>query len=144
MYPALLLGLAVTLGAPAKKEEPKKEPVILGEWIAEKMSAGGLELPLPKDKELHFTFEKEGKLAIADGGKVENGTYKLDSTKDPAQIDLSPPADSKEPVLQGIFSINGDTLLLCLAEGKTNARPTKFESSKEAPFILVTFKRAKK
>ena len=144
MYSALLLGLALTLGAPAKKEEPKKAPPILGEWVAETMTAGGEVVPIGKEKSLHFTFEKDGKLNVKDGEKLEKATYKIDAAKDPQQIDLTPPSDSKEPEMQGIFNIEGDKLVMCLSLGKELARPTKFESSRESPYILVTFKRVKK
>ena len=35
MSPSLLVGLALAVGAPAPKGPPKKDPPIVGEWVAQ-------------------------------------------------------------------------------------------------------------
>ena len=144
MYSSIFLGLAVAIAAPGVKDKPKKEPTVVGEWIAEKMIIAGMEIPRKDDDPLRFKFAAEGKVTINDGNrKTEHGTYKLDAKKKPAEIDLLPAADSKDPILHGIFKIEGETLTICLSE-KKSPRPTKFASAEDAGLVMVIFKRVKK
>jgi uncharacterized protein (TIGR03067 family) len=144
---AVLLGLALTLGAPATKDAPKKDPpTIVGEWVGEKAITGGKEKPVP-DGGISFNFTDDGKLVVKEGTRgdaasYKTGSYKIDAKKNPAEIDIIPPPDKKEPTIQGIFKIEGDTLTICI--GHDTARPTKFESAEGAKTMLMILKRAKK
>jgi uncharacterized protein (TIGR03067 family) len=97
-----------------------------------------------------LTFTDDGKLVIKEGGreKPEGATYKVDAKKTPAEIDLIPPPGKKDPVMQGIFKIEGDTLTICFmgaeAGGAAAPRPTKFESPEGSMSMLIVLKRAKK
>jgi uncharacterized protein (TIGR03067 family) len=145
----LLLGLAVAVGAPVTKDKDgaKDPPSIVGQWIGEKATAGGMELPVP-DGGIDFTFMADGKLMIREGKKEkpDSGSYTVDAKKNPAEIDLVPPKDKTEPTVQGIYKIDGDTLTLCFSRGpgKTTTRPTKFESPAGSETIIITMKRVKK
>jgi uncharacterized protein (TIGR03067 family) len=146
MNATLLLGLAVAVGAPIKDKDVPKEPSIVGEWIGEKATAGGMDLPVP-DGGIHFTFTADGKMVVREGKreKPDAGTYTVDAKKNPAEIDLMPPPDKKEPTVQGIFKVDGDTMTLCFARGPggTTTRPTKFESPAGSETIVITLKRVK-
>ena len=146
MHACLLVGLALSVGAPGVKDPPKKEATIVGEWVGEKAVAGGMDLPVP-DGGITFTFAADGTLMVRDGGrgKPEAGSYKVDAKKNPAEIDLVPPPDKKEVVLQGIYKLDGDTLTLCFRRGAPGAgRPKEFESPAGSDVIVMTLKRAKK
>jgi uncharacterized protein (TIGR03067 family) len=94
-----------------------------------------------------FTFTADGGLTVKEGNrtKPEGASYKVDPKKDPAEIDLIPPPDKKEPTLQGIYRLDGDTLTLCFGRGGPGAeRPKKFESPEGAETVVMTLKRAKK
>lgn len=146
MYQTVLIGLAVTLGAPATKDPAKKDPPsIVGEWNGEKAISGGKEKPAPEGG-IVFIFAADGKLSVQEGnrGKPEGATYKIDPKKDPAEIDFIPPPDKKEPNVQGIYKIEGDTLTICISGGPDAVRPTKFESPEGARTMLMILKRAKK
>ncbi|HEX3152581.1 MAG TPA: TIGR03067 domain-containing protein [Gemmataceae bacterium] len=143
---SLLLGLALAVGAPAVKDKEPAKPSIVGMWEGEKAVAGGKELPVPPGG-ISFTFEEDGKLHIREGkrDKMDTGSYKLDPKKDPAEIDLMPPADKKEPIVSGIYKIDGDTMTLAFSRGAPGgARPTKFESPEGSEVIVMTLKRVKK
>ena len=148
MYSTLLVGLALSVGAPAAKEAPKKEaPSIVGEWIGEKAVGGGKERPHPEGGFI-FTFMADGKLKVKEGTdeKPDGATYKLDTKKPPFTIDIIEEPGEKASMI-GIFKIDGDTLTICIsgAKGAEDAeRPTKFESPEGSRTILATFKRAKK
>lgn len=143
MYPSLFLGLALSVGAPAAKEPPKKEaPSIVGEWNGEKALAGGKEKPVPPEG-IVFTFTADGMFKVKEGvnEKSDAATYKIDTKKSPAEIDLD--ASGKGSML-GIFKIDGDTLTICISAGKDGKRPTEFESPEGSRTMLMTFKRVKK
>ena len=148
MFPSLLVGLAVAIGAQEKKDPPAKDPPakdnpIVGEWVGEKAVAGGMERPVPEGG-ITFKFGADGSLAVTEGkrDKADNGTYKTDPKKTPAEIDIVPPADKNEPTVEGIYKVDGDTLTLCFGRGK-GARPTKFESPEGSQTIVITLKRKK-
>jgi uncharacterized protein (TIGR03067 family) len=142
MAPCLLLGLSLALGAPAK-DPPKKEASVLGEWVPEKMVAGGKEMPAPKEK-ITFGFEADGKLIVTeDKEKPDVGSYKIDAKANPPRIDLSPPEGSNEPCLYGIYKLDGDTLTMAVSEKEAD-RPTKLESPEGSKVVLLVLKRVKK
>jgi len=147
VYSSLLVGLALSVGAPAIKEkEPAKPASIVGEWTGEKATMGGMDLPVPAGG-IAMTFTEDGKLIIREGKRdtKESGSYKLDAKKDPAEIDLMPPADKKDPTIAGIYKIDGDTLTLAFTRGAPgDPRPTKFESPAGSAVMLMTLKREKK
>jgi uncharacterized protein (TIGR03067 family) len=71
-------------------------------------------------------------------GRVENGTYQLDSDSRPAQIDST--TESKDGVEKGIYVLEGDTLKLCLASGG-GARPREFVTSAGTDQLLIVLRR---
>ncbi|MHB1034394.1 MAG: TIGR03067 domain-containing protein [Pirellulales bacterium] len=85
-------------------------------------------------------------LAMADGkktftlpsGAVEKGTYVLDGTKTPKQIDAM--TDGKEGTQTGIYAISGDTLKLCLSQ-QGRQRPDQFATQKDSDTILIVLER---
>lgn len=145
MSTALVLALALVAGAPNKKDPPAKEPPsIVGEWVGETAVSGGKPKPPAPDGGITFTFTADGKLLVREGkrDKPEEGTYKADPKKSPAEIDLVPQTAGNGPTLQGIYKIDGDTLTFCFALGAE--RPTEFASPVGSQVMLITCKRAKK
>jgi len=148
MYPTLILALAVTAGAPAPKETPKKKegPSIVGTWSLERGESGGMVIPLPPGgNELSLTFNDDGTLVAHKGGKGpdENGKFSHDPKKSPAEIDLTESRPGgKDMMIRGIYKIDGETLTICMAP--LGERPTKIESPAGAQTIIMTLKRVKK
>lgn len=142
MNASLLLGLALVIGAPAKEPPKKEEPSIVGEWFAESAVMAGMPAPKAPDM-MKFNFTKDGELIVREGGnKDEAGKYTLDPKKKPMEMDLIPPARSKEMNILAIYKLEGDTLTICAArQGK---RPTEFASTAENQCMLLVLKRAKK
>jgi uncharacterized protein (TIGR03067 family) len=143
MTAAVLFGVVLAVAAPGDKEAPKKEaPSIVGEWDGEKNVRGGMERPIP-DGGVKVTFTADGKLLFKEGNKDPGtGSYKVDATKSPGEIEITPPKE--DGTLLGIFKIDGDTLTICLADKGSTDRPTKFESLEGTNVMLVTLKRVKK
>jgi uncharacterized protein (TIGR03067 family) len=124
---------------------PKKESTIVGEWTGEKATRGGQDRPVPEGG-IRFTFTADGKLTVKEGNREpkDGATYKVNTKKEPAEIDIIPPEGKDEPTIEGIFKIEGDTLTICITRGKGGERPTKFESPEGSQTMLMIFKRAKK
>jgi len=138
---ALLLSVALAVGAPAAKET-KNPPSLVGEWVAEKGVRGGDENPIPPES-VRFEFTPDSKVRITEGSKTsELAEYTADPKKDPAEFSIVPPPGKKKPPVLGIYKLDGDTLTLCLRQG--GERPTKFESPKGSEVMLFTLKRVKK
>jgi uncharacterized protein (TIGR03067 family) len=145
MNPSLLIGLALAVSAPAK-DAPKKEALLVGEWVAEKMVMDGLEVPVgPGVTDLRLTFGADGTgTSQLVGAAPYPITYKADAKKDPPEIDLLPQAGKSDEPGVGVYRLDGDTLVLCLAFGKGAARPKKFASPAGSDALLITLKRVKK
>ena len=147
MYPSLLIGLALAVGAPAPKDPPKADPLV-GEWTGEKVIVEGKLLPPAKGLEgLRLVITADGKLTMhrpEEKEKPETLKYTHDPARDPAEIDMTFKADPKEPPAQGIYKIEGEFLTLALGVGPGSGRPKKFESADGSGVWLMTFKRAKK
>jgi len=136
--PSLLLGLAIIVGAPAKKDAPKEPPKLEGDWIIE--SIEGPKDAGPGQVTMRFT---EGKILIMEGNreKPEEASYTADLKKTPATIDITPDRGAKDKVL-GILEITGDTMKLCFArDGKE--RPTAFKGDAANGVMMINLKRVK-
>ena len=87
-----------------------------------------------------FTVTKEGKAILS-------GTFKIDASKSPRQIDLEVLKDEEEQrngqKSLGIYELKGDKLRLCASEPGRDQRPEKF-STKGTDDVIVTLERAKK
>jgi uncharacterized protein (TIGR03067 family) len=143
MQASFAFGIALVLAAPGAKDAPKKEPPsIVGEWVAESGIRGGRPDNPPPGTTLRFT--KDGKVIIQEGndGRAMEGTYTADSKKEPAEVDIVPPATEKGPTIQAIYKIEGDTLTMCFSMG--GDRPKTFDSAAGSETMLVTCKRVKK
>jgi uncharacterized protein (TIGR03067 family) len=137
LFVAMLVGLVA--GADGKKDDAKADQERLkGTWTI-------------------VSIERDGKAnENAVGGKVtfdgdtmtfkvkdneHKGTFKLDPTKKPRQIDLTPgDGPEKDKVVEGIYSLKKDELKICIAH-PGNERPKDFESKEGSGHSLVTLKR---
>jgi uncharacterized protein (TIGR03067 family) len=130
---SLLLGLALSISAPATKEAPKEAPKLEGTWLVEKM---GDEINVKGG--MTFAF-KAGVLTVIEPGQPpEIGSYTVDLTKKPMTVDLKP-GNEKDLNLPGIIEIKDDTLRMCLSVmGK---RPTEFKNELANGTLLFVLKR---
>ena len=137
MYATLML--AMTLGAPALKDPPKKELNIEGEWVVESQVTNGRQVKSTIER--RYTFNKDGKWTLNTKGKIIGGerTYAIDATKKPAAIDMK---YSSATTYTGIVKVEGDTLTLCYSRNSDD-RPKAFESPENSNIILIVMKRAK-
>jgi uncharacterized protein (TIGR03067 family) len=136
---SLLLGLALSVTAPAPKETPKEPVKLEGDWVIEAIE-GPKEGP-PGSITMRFT---EGKILIMEAKreKPEEALYTVDLKKKPATIDIQPEVGKKDLTVLGIIDVSGDSMKLCFArDGKD--RPKEFKGDAANGVMLFTLKRVK-
>ena len=100
-----------------KAVESNREHAIEGSWVTESTVRDGK--TLDELKGATFKFWKDTLTIIYEGGRLEPGThrYKLGTSEMPKTIDLKTTRpDGEEMASKGIYSLKGDTLIICLAE----------------------------
>jgi uncharacterized protein (TIGR03067 family) len=101
------LASACLAAAPASQKDLAKEDLakLQGNWEVHSIEAAGQKLPDIKLEKL-----------VINGNKIEGWddmVFKIDPTKKPKEIDLILEKSGK--VWKGIYSLDGDKLLLCMA-----------------------------
>jgi uncharacterized protein (TIGR03067 family) len=137
---ALTTALVLTVGASA--QDAKKEQALLqGKWKAVKLEIEGKEIPANELAELKITVEGDQFIGKKGAGEPEKNLMKLDPAKKPKAIDLTPQSGPTEGMtLQGIYTLDGDTLKMCLALPGAN-RPDAFAAGEMR--VLITLQRVK-
>jgi uncharacterized protein (TIGR03067 family) len=138
----MVVTLLVAADAP-KGDDPAKKDKLEGSWAATAMERGGQPAPPELVKGLKLTF-KGDKVTLLMEGENKEATYKADSTKKPATLDITPTdGPEKGKTMKGIFVIEGDTLKIAMPEGE-GERPTEFVTKSGSSTTLVTLKRETK
>jgi uncharacterized protein (TIGR03067 family) len=93
-------------------------------------------------KDVQLTFKGEQVTLVA-GGEREEGTFKVDDSKTPKELDLTVTEGGREQTHLAIYKLDGDTLRVCKSH-PPDLRPTEFATQAGAkwPAIFV-FKRQK-
>jgi uncharacterized protein (TIGR03067 family) len=113
----------------------KELDLFQGTWQLVSFTQGGNK---KDDKEAaEFKLTIKGGAAYLEGqGDAKHATIKLDSSKKPKQIDITP-EDGQDKML-GIYELTGDKLKMCMAK---DSRPTEFKSTEGGMTVLVELKR---
>jgi uncharacterized protein (TIGR03067 family) len=138
---AWLCGLILTgtcTAADDKKDVPKELQPFQGAWKVVKVESGGKAPPGGLTEEVRFTFVGN-KLTIKEGkGAPQEGTYSVDATKDPNEIDL---INAKKEKSLGIFQFEKDGRLSVSFVRKAGAqRPKKLEDPDTVLLVLEKVK----
>ncbi len=114
---------------------------IVGEWKVTSFVEEGEITPPEKYRSMRYvSTDGKGSIKI-DGKVVAKFTLKLDSSKEPKQIDT----ELSEEHQIGIYKLDGDKLTLCARAYIDNGdRPTEFKSVKDSGLMLIEFERIKK
>ena len=71
---------------------------------------------------------------------VTKGTFTLDASKDPKQMDVHHSDDNSAPAMPAIYEATSDTLRVCYnPEGET--RPVSFSTKADSGFLSVVYKK---
>ena len=130
----ILVCFLIISGSACAADDKQDLEKMKGTWSAEKMVAGGMELPAEFLKEMKFVID--GNKIYEKEKKEMAGTIKLDSSKTPKVMDVET-SDGKK--LLGIYEQDGNTLKMCFGE---KDRPKEFKSEQGSETILFVLKRA--
>lgn len=135
--------LALALGADALGEAARKELQALeGEWIVQQIETRDAQLKPGEDERMTLTI-KGTKWTF--GTQEEGEVVALDPSAKPKLLDLKSVRKGREDrINEAIYKVDGDTLVLCIYQGKDKKRPTRFDKPTEADTVLWTLKRSKK
>jgi uncharacterized protein (TIGR03067 family) len=136
---ALLLAFGIP-GADAPKQAAKDDN-LEGTWVATSFIDHGKKLEGLDQLKPTLIF-KSGKYTLKVGGEVvDEGTYTVDSSKNPKEIDTTASGgENKGMVDRGLYELKGDKLKTVFDEVPKQKRPTAFDSAK---YQVVEFVRAK-
>ena len=107
-----------------------------GTWLVDSVEFAGVPVPGLESSEL--TFDNGSKSFRLPDGRVEKGTYTLDTSQQPYWIDAT--TEGKPNREKGIFSIEGTILKLCLAQNG-GERPERFVAQPNSDQILIVLRR---
>jgi uncharacterized protein (TIGR03067 family) len=135
---ALMFG-ALTVQGGDDKEAKKFE----GTWKVTSLKAGGKDAPAEFTEKIQFVF-KGDKLTIKGGPKEEEAKFKVDGSKKPKTIDITPTSGKeKDKTSEGIYKFDGKKLTLCVVAKPGDERPKEFTSTESPPTVLVVLEMAK-
>jgi uncharacterized protein (TIGR03067 family) len=116
---------------------------IQGEWRVVYGEMDGKALAPEIYKGQTWTFGAQKISMGRNGQEVISVRYKLDTAKQPKQIDVAAEGRSGS----GIYKLEGDTLTVCAPTGpdsETIARPSEFKTKPGSSTVLTKFERVKK
>lgn len=107
-----------------------------GKWLVVSVEVAGKKIEGLEGAKLVLAGGK--KTFTLPSGSVEEGTYSVDPTTNPRQIDAT--TDGKKGTERGIYAIEGETLKLCLST-QGGARPKELATRDGTDLILIVLKR---
>jgi uncharacterized protein (TIGR03067 family) len=113
-----------------------------GRWTPISAEHAGQPVPVEQIKEriCGGLIIRDGRWGSVIGGKQNEGGLHVDAAKLPKQIEFSGSIFEYRIVGRGIYQLDGDNLILCLAE-KGQERPNTFTTSPANNFVLIRYRR---
>lgn len=157
----VLLALVLTLaGGAARAEAPEidaERKALNGTWEATHRERGGENKAIPSpgvvEKRIALTFSGESvtvtiDLPVGDGTQGVNevavrGTYRIDPSKTPAELELVFKPDGREIKIPGIYRLGTDSLVVASPQPGKGERPKDFKSKEGDGVDVISYKRVK-
>jgi uncharacterized protein (TIGR03067 family) len=114
------------------EQSRKDREALQGEWEIVKAESDGAPPPPGLLDGERFVFSRDKMTLMG-----TTGTYELDATKTPRQIDFNPGSKRQS----GIYELDGDNLKLCVGQG--DDRPSEFKAERGTDYALFILKRKK-
>lgn len=134
-------------GLAAAKEKPAGGAMKLdGTWRAVSSERSGEEEPQEQTQRYRLVFAGDTVRIERDGDLFIRGRYTLDTSKQPATIDLTIEEHARNAgevgkVARGIIEQSGDELKWCIARPDEGQRPTSFSPKEGSEQMLIVLKR---
>jgi uncharacterized protein (TIGR03067 family) len=145
MFP--LIACLVLFAGPllAEDESEKDLKKMAGNWAAVSMQLNGKKQPEATIKAIRLTIAGD-KYNTVVGEERDEGTLKIDATKTPKEMDITPSqGENKGKVILCIYELKGNELKVSYAFNGT-PRATDFKPGEDGKSVimLITYKRALK
>jgi uncharacterized protein (TIGR03067 family) len=139
------MALLVCMGS-AWSDNPKSgendSKAILGSWQMISGELAGNAFPEEVAKSVRLVLS-DGKYVVTVGKNPDEGTTKIDPTKDPKTLDiLGVKGPNQSKTILAIYELKGDTLRVCYDLGGKE-RPKEFKSKPDTKLFLATYHREK-
>jgi uncharacterized protein (TIGR03067 family) len=110
-----------------------------GKWLLIKIDKEGKLQDVAKTSDEFFHMQFSGdKVTVEFTSGKEEGTYKIDASKKVKTIDITAnTSEDKGKTFLGIYSLDGDTLKLCMAEPEVKERPMELKAKKDKVTVYV-------
>ncbi len=127
----------LTKGTQSSADEIKK---LQGIWNVTAMEANGDSLPQEEVTNIVVTIQDSTYTVKLNEG-TDHGTFSIDMSSEPRQMDIHPKTGEDEGrTMRAIYELTADTLRVCYAR-QGGSRPTTFDTSGDASFLLINYKR---
>ncbi len=127
----------------ATKDKPNDDAdaqKIQGTWVAVSAEMDGKAAPAEAIKDLTILVTAD-KMAFSPKGEDRQSLYKLDPTKTPKGIEMTPQdGPAKGKTVHGLYELDGDRLKLCLLNGP-GEEPKEFATTPGSNLRLLILKR---
>jgi uncharacterized protein (TIGR03067 family) len=143
----VVLSVGLLLGAEEKKDDGNKDSdKVQGTWVAKSAERGGKPVDLANDKHIPAKIVFKGdKVTVHAGEREHTATFKLGHEGKLGTIDMTPDeGDAKDHSIKALYRFKGDTLEVCVNEGKIGERPREFGTKEGAHTAVVIFTHEKK
>ncbi|HKB40636.1 MAG TPA: TIGR03067 domain-containing protein [Gemmataceae bacterium] len=138
----LAAGLLVAADDDAKKKELEK---MQGTWQVVGVELDGKKQPQAEVEKTKLRLTIKGNKYVYKAGdtEVSEGSFEIDTTKDPKTIDASGTTKTgKVEKTIGIYEFKGDTMRVCLVPAGEE-RPKEFATKADSKAAVMEYKRAK-
>jgi uncharacterized protein (TIGR03067 family) len=135
-YVMLVLVPAVALLMAADDQADKDKKALQGTWQVISFENRGEAVPEEMAKKMKVVFKDDTMTLSADNrGRTETGKFKLDPSKKPKALDVTPLEKGNVTALF-IYEIDGDTLKLCWNK-PGGERPKEFAGKDKAGYMVL-------
>jgi len=120
------------------------QKLLQGVWKIDSVEIDGAAVPAENISGLSVTLKGSSYIFHNQDGD-HPGTFKLDSSKQPKQMDIRP-GDGPDAgqSLPGIYEVSPDTFRVCYANKEGATRPGSFSTEQDSGRLLVSYKREAK
>jgi uncharacterized protein (TIGR03067 family) len=124
----------------AQNDAQKEQAKFQGMWVIESAQADGKEIPSDVFKSFKITFKGDAYTMQMGQEKIE-GTFRLDSSANPKQIDILPEnGPDRGRVQAGVYEVDGNKLRISAAQpGK--GRPANFDTKDQPGQTLLVLRK---
>jgi uncharacterized protein (TIGR03067 family) len=134
-----LAGCILLAGADDKQKTKKETDPLTGTWKVESLVFDGQERDQAKGA---FYIYQDGKVTQKSPRGERKSTYKIDTSKKPATIDMTAQGGQRDGMTsKGIFEVKGDELKICIAFMPDAERPKTFAADAGSGNALVVLKK---